>query len=102
MRVINVPVTLGSNVGRKQGRYKELTGACNYLGFELLQIRENALDNINRSSRSSKEENVKKMWKQAVAQLTAILAANSPKVIFFPHDSDANTTHAGTNSLVME
>lgn len=98
MRVINVPVTLGSRVDRKQERFDELTGACSYLGFELLPIRENGLENIRRSAKEQYPE----IWKQAVAQVSAILTANCPSVIFFPHETDKNTTHSGTNLLVLD
>jgi len=40
MRVINVAVTQGSKKERQAARFQELTDACNYLGFEVIQTKE--------------------------------------------------------------
>ena len=35
LRVVNVAVTLGSNLERRAGRWEELQAACSWLGFGL-------------------------------------------------------------------
>src|SRR6185503_21107656 len=52
MRVINVAVTQGSNTGRQAARLAELSEACSYLGFELLQTAPRGLENINVRARA--------------------------------------------------
>ena len=44
MRVINVAVTQGSRKDRQAGRWDELTAACNYLNFELVQTAPGGLE----------------------------------------------------------
>ncbi|OLP18341.1 PIG-L family deacetylase [Leptolyngbya sp. 'hensonii'] len=98
MRVINVAVTQGSNRERQEERYQELTRACQYLGFGLIQIGDRGLEGINLSTRTQQPE----IWRQAVEQIVSILQEQQPTAIFCPHDRDGNTTHIGTHYLVFD
>jgi N-acetylglucosamine malate deacetylase 1 len=98
MRVINVAVTQGSNKARQAARLAELTEACNYLGFELLQTAPQGLENINGKARAEGAL----MWQASVEIIAGILAEHRPSVVFFPHDADWNSTHIGTHHLLVD
>jgi LmbE family N-acetylglucosaminyl deacetylase len=98
MRIVNVPVTHGSNQERQQPRLHELKNACDYLGFELEQTAPNGLEKINLRLRAQDPQH----WETAVRVIAASLAKNKPRVIFFPHELDWNATHIGTHWLVMD
>lgn len=98
MRVINVAVTQGSNKDRQQERWQELQEACDYLGFGLVPTQDNGLERVNRETREGEPE----LWQQSVSKICQILDQHRPKVIFFPHDRDWNSTHIGTHYLVMD
>ena len=51
MRVINVAVTQGSRKDRQEARYAELRGACDFLGYDLIQTASNGLENVNVKTR---------------------------------------------------
>src|SRR5262249_326304 len=40
-------------------------------------------------------------WADAVKVIATSLATHQPRVIFFPHEQDWNSTHVGTHFLVM-
>jgi len=98
MRVVNVAVTQGSNKERQQPRWEELRGACQYLGFGLEQTAPNGLEKISPKTRL---ENARH-WSAAVNIISTTLARHQPRVIFFPHEFDWNSTHIGTHFLVMD
>jgi LmbE family N-acetylglucosaminyl deacetylase len=98
MRVVDVAVTQGSNKARQAPRLAELKGACNYLGFDVIQVQEGGLEKINPKGQAAAPEN----WAEAVRKIAAILAQQQPRVVFIPHERDANTTHIGTHLLVLD
>ncbi len=98
MKVTNVAVTQGSNKQRQGPRFIELTGACNYLGFGLIQVQEGGLEKINPKGRASAPDN----WAEATRKIAAILSREKPRVVFMPHERDANTSHMGTHLLVVD
>ncbi len=98
VRVTNVAVTLGSNRVRRAGRLAELKGACRFLGFGLLEVAQDGLDNVNPSARASDP----KGWKEKVDVIAGILRNHAPKLIVFPHVRDWNATHIGVNLLVTD
>jgi LmbE family N-acetylglucosaminyl deacetylase len=98
MNVINVAVTQGSRKERQAERFRELEKACRYLGFGLLATGPNGLERINPKTR----ERDPRHWAACVKIIADILAQNRPRVIFFPHDEDWNSTHIGTHFLVMD
>lgn len=97
-RIVNVPVTFGSNPERRQARLMELKKACDWLGFELDEPRPGGLEKINPQTR----ENDPGYWADTVKSITAVLARRKPQAIFFPHENDANSTHIGTHWLMMD
>jgi N-acetylglucosamine malate deacetylase 1 len=98
MGVVNVAVTQGSNKARQEGRLDELKAACRYLGFDLIQTAPGGLEHINLKTRTDDASR----WQSSVEVVAAIIAEQAPGVIFFPHDSDWNSTHIGTHYLVLD
>ena len=98
MRVINIAVTLGSDRTRQQERWKELTDACNWIGFGLEAAAPNGLEHINPKTRSGNPI----IWKAAARVIAGALERYQPRVIFFPHEQDAHSTHIGTHLLVKD
>ena len=97
-RVVNVAVTQGSNKVRQAGRWAELSAACDYLGFELVQTVPGGLERITAATR----QNDRAHWQAAVEVTAEILRERRPEVIFFPHESDWNSTHIGTHYLLAD
>lgn len=97
-KVVNVAVTQGSNRVRQQERLEELRNCCRYLGFELLQTRENGLENIRRQTR----ENDTPAWNVAVERIAEMVDEIKPQAILFPHENDQNSTHIGVHWLVRD
>lgn len=97
-RIVNVAVTQGSNKARQQGRWDELARACEYLGFDLVPTVAGGLEQINAATRRQQPEH----WAACVAVIAHILVEHRPAVVFFPHDSDWNSTHIGTHHLLMD
>jgi len=83
MQILNVPVTFGSDPERQEGRAKELSDACAYLGWELHKEKPGyrALE---------------------VEDVLSILKKFKPDVIFFPHAKDWNSRHISTHHLVTD
>src|SRR5262245_29517872 len=87
-RVVNVAVTQGSNKARQAGRWVELRAACDYLGFELVETVPGGLEKISAATR----QNDQARWQAGVDVIAEILRTRRPEVIFFPHESDWNST----------
>ena len=98
MNVINVAVTQGSNKARQVERWKELSACCEYVGFGLVAARENGLESVNMKTRTHEPEE----WAEKVERIATILREHKPRVIFFPHDDDWNSSHIGTHHLVVD
>jgi LmbE family N-acetylglucosaminyl deacetylase len=98
MRVVNVAVTQGSNRERQQPRLHELQQACAWIGFQLEQTAPKGLERISPKTRASDSQH----WTVAVKTIASLLAKHRPRVIFFPHELDWNSTHIGTHFLVMD
>jgi LmbE family N-acetylglucosaminyl deacetylase len=97
-RVVNVAVTQGSNKARQQGRWDELTEACRYLGFDLVETVPGGLEKINTKARAADPAH----WSACVDVIAGILAEHQPAVVFFPHETDWNSSHIGTHHLLMD
>lgn len=82
-QVINVPVTLGSNLDRREGRFKELQDACDYLGWSI-HLERNDLDPL------------------VTDDVVQILTRHAPDIIFMPHVADWNSRHIATHHLVRD
>jgi N-acetylglucosamine malate deacetylase 1 len=97
-RIVNVAVTQGSNKARQAGRWEELRAACDYLDFELIETVPGGLEKVNPASRSADPA----AWRVSVDVIAGILDEHQPRVVFFPHDADWNSTHIGTHHLVVD
>jgi len=98
MNVIDVAVTQGSKKERQAERFRELQKACEYIGFGLVATGPNGLERINPKTRQQDSAH----WANCVKVIAEILRTHQPRVIFFPHEQDWNTTHIGTHFLVMD
>lgn len=98
LNIINVAVTQGSRKDRQDERLTELRQACDYLGWGVLQTAERGLEKINLETR----EQHPGAWAEAVRVIAGILAKKQPRLIFFPHEKDWNSTHIGTHYLVND
>ena len=96
--VINIAVTQGSKKERQAERLPELRACCECIGFGLAQTAPNGLEKINVKTREQEPAH----WAQSVKVIAEILAQHQPRVIFFPHDTDWNSSHTGTHFLVMD
>ncbi len=97
-RVGNVAVTLGSKRERQAARLDELRGACDYLGFDLLTLGANGLEQVTAKARAADPAG----WAGKVAAIADVLRRESPRAILFPHVQDWNGTHIGVHHLVMD
>ncbi|MGV3772392.1 MAG: PIG-L deacetylase family protein [Verrucomicrobiales bacterium] len=98
MRIINVAVTQGSKKERQAERFSELQKACEFMGFELAQTSPTGLEKVNTKTRDKEPE----FWNRSVDTIRQILEKQKPKVIFFPHLHDWNSSHIGTHHLVID
>lgn len=98
MQVFNVAVTQGRHPERQAARLQELEEACAFIGFDLLRTVENGLANIDLANRAHHPE----IWATAVAVIAGILQAQTPEIIFIPHDDDWHPAHIGTHYLVLD
>jgi LmbE family N-acetylglucosaminyl deacetylase len=97
-RVVNVAVTQGSNKARQQGRWDELAQACEYLGFDLVPTVPGGLERINAKTRDADPAH----WNTCVDVIADILIQHRPRVVFFPHETDWNSSHIGTHHLLVD
>jgi N-acetylglucosamine malate deacetylase 1 len=97
-RIVNVAVTQGSNKARQAGRWAELSAACDYLGFELVETVPGGLERISITTR----QNDQARWQAAIDVIARILRERRPHVVFFPHEADWNSTHIGTHYLLAD
>jgi len=98
IRVVNVAVTQGSNKERQAARWDELRAACDYLGFQLVPTIAGGLERINARTRTQDPPH----WRKAVDVVAKIIAEQGPTAVFFPHDTDWNSTHVGTHHLLVD
>ena len=97
-RVVVAAVTQGSKAERQAERFEEMRGACGFLGFDLVAIREHGLSGITPAQRESGQEG----WAVAVTLAAGLLAAHRPSVVVMPHALDGHPTHQGTHFLVLD
>lgn len=97
-RVINLPVTFGSNPRRQIERRHELERACTWLGFELGEIEQGGLTHISAHAREKEPE----VWAEKVERVAALIAKHKPTIVVCPNDDDGHTTHIGTHHLVID
>ncbi len=97
-QVVNIAVTLGSNVARQQPRWAELQQACSFLGWPTECAVPGGLARITPKARKEEPDH----WRKAVAAIVAVLTRHQPKYVVFPHASDYNSSHMGTHLLVMD
>jgi LmbE family N-acetylglucosaminyl deacetylase len=97
-QIVNVAVTLGSNLARRQGRRAELAHACTALGFDCALPQEDGFSNVNAAARADEVE----AWLKMTTRLAELIAFYHPDAVFLPHGGDWNATHVGTHLLGMD
>jgi LmbE family N-acetylglucosaminyl deacetylase len=100
-RIINMAITLGSQVARRQARWQEAEAACTYLGFELaspVQIAGQAFENITLQAYEAQTP----QWLMCVETMAERLRQIKPRLILMPHALDGHTTHCATHHLVLQ
>lgn len=80
--VVNVAVTLGSNVERQKERKKELTNACKLLQMELVVLGDK--------------------WSVKEKELKSLIQKYHPHLILAPHIKDHHPTHIKTGQLLKK
>lgn len=95
-RVVNIAVTLGSNKARQAARQEELQAACRYIGFETVTADQCGLEGINLQMRREQPAR----WIHSVDSVAGLLREIAPVAVFYPHVSDANSTHIGVHWLL--
>jgi LmbE family N-acetylglucosaminyl deacetylase len=98
LRVIAVPVTLGSLQARRAGRLAEARAACGSLGFELALAAPGGLERIGPQTRNQDPPH----WQAAVRAVAEVIERLQPAIVFFPHAEDWNSTHVGTHQLALD
>src|SRR5205814_6534999 len=83
---------------RQAERLRELQAACHYIGFDLITTGPHGLERINPTARQQDPTH----WSRCVKIVLEILQKNQPRVIFFPHEQDWNSSHIGTHYLVAD
>ena len=96
--ILNVAVTQGSNPARQAERLAELRACCDCIGFGLLQIAPHGLEKVNAKTRDQDPAH----WTKSVQVIANILTQHQPRVIFFPHATDWNSSHIGTHFLLLD
>ena len=100
-RVVNVAVTLGSNVHRRAARWVELQACCNFLSFDLLSASgesERGLERVTPDMRDREPA----YWADCMAHVGRLLQSIRPQLIVCPHADDGHPAHCGTHALVLD
>ncbi len=97
-RVKDVVVTQGSNEKRQQARFKEVSDACNYLGWGVIQTSPVGLLSVRPTTRESKPQE----WSEKVSVIRDIIIREKPSIIMMPHEKDWNSAHIGTHYVVED
>jgi len=97
-RVVNVAVTQGSKKERQAARYSELQAACDFLQFDLVPTAPSGLEKVNPKTRTAEPAH----WQASVQAIALVIREHRPRVVFFPHELDWNSTHIGTHHLVVD
>ena len=98
-RVTNLAITLGSDLGQRARRLRELESACRALRFDLVvPVHPSGFDGVNLKERRERPNE----WARKAEALREIFDRLEPDWVFAPHAEDFNTTHIGTHFLVVE
>ena len=97
-KIVNIPITFGSNPARKEERKEELSKACKWIGFEIENLQSGSLEKITPETRSEDPAH----WENAVKQLIEVIHLIKPYILFFPNATDWNRTHLGVHLLTCD
>lgn len=97
-RVVNLPVTLGSNPRRQEERAHELAHACRWLGFEMREVEPGGFSHISTHAREKEPE----AWAEKIEAVAALIAELKPAIVLCPNENDGHATHIGTHHLAID
>lgn len=97
-RVVNLPVTFGSNPRRQKERKHELERACAWLGFEIAEIEADGFSRVNAQAREKEPE----AWQDKVEAVAARIRQLKPAIVVCPNHDDGHATHIGTYLLATD
>ncbi len=97
-KIVDVAVTLGSKIERREERRQELLCACAYLGWDVEFCGKDGFASVGVDTKRFEPE----LWESYREEIIAILKKYSPKIIFLPHKRDAQPTHNGVTKLVRD
>jgi LmbE family N-acetylglucosaminyl deacetylase len=97
-KVINVAVTQGSGLKRQPERWVEVSNACQYLGWGLLETIPGGLMSVTTKTRDTDPA----AWAEKVAVIAKIISEHKPSVVVCPHNNDYHSAHIGTHYLVVD
>ena len=98
-RVVNVAVTQGSNKARQQGRWDELAARPATISASSWCRRSPA---DSRRSIRRRASPIRRTGPRRSTSSPRILAEHRPAVVFFPHETDWNSSHIGTHHLLVD
>jgi N-acetylglucosamine malate deacetylase 1 len=94
-RIINIAVTLGSNIARRAARADELAAACAHLGWANHIL---GWEHITPAARATTPA----QWNDHLEAVRALLTKFAPRLIFCPHAHDGHPAHIGVHHLVHD
>jgi LmbE family N-acetylglucosaminyl deacetylase len=97
-QIVNLAVTLGSNLDRRAERKDELAKACAVLDFECALPVDDGFSNVSAATRNADPA----AWRKMVVRLSEIIAQLRPQALFMPHAGDWNATHIGVHLLGLD
>lgn len=97
-RVVNLPVTLGSNPRRQEERRHELEHACRWLGFEICEIEPGGFTHISTHARQKEPE----AWAEKIEAVASLITRLKPAIVICPNGDDGHATHIGTHHLAID
>ena len=100
-RVVNVAVTLGSNLARRAQRWQELVHCCDYLGFDLISASGEMTSGLERITPQTVALEPA-YWADCARRVADLIDRHQPRLIVCPHDNDGHPAHIGTHLLVMD
>lgn len=96
--LINVAVTLGSNLQRREPRLNELTDACKCLGMQIIRPKSAELPRLSPELKREDPES----WLEIKEDIAALIVRETPSWVLYPHSDDWNSTHKAVSLLVRD
>jgi N-acetylglucosamine malate deacetylase 1 len=97
--IYSLAMTLGREHQHEQ-RIRELRGACNFIGFQLVLLKDGGgLTAVNCKTHDNRESTA---WQEEVDLVASFLREKNPDVINVHHGDDGHHGHVGTHDMVCD